>query len=109
MLERKLKPGDPVVYLKTKRSPRPGPRASHITPQQHGEGYTYQVEKFWRVREVLEGGKVLVYTRSGKQHVFDIADRNLHRANPIKYLLWRNKFPPREPGEGTVDSAASKR
>lgn len=89
-----FKPGDPVVYRKTKHSLRPGPRASEIWPQPHGEGYTYQVEKFWRVREVRDDGKVIVYTRGGKQHAFDPADFNLHKPGWLKYLIWRHKFPP---------------
>lgn len=85
--------GDPVVYRKTKRSVHPGPRASHVMPETHGEGYTYLVEKFWRVRAVQDDGNVVVCTRSGKQHVVSAADHNLRKPGLIKYFLWRHKFP----------------
>ncbi len=92
MSTRKFKPGDWVIYRKTKHSEHPGPRAENISPAPHGEGYSYTVDKFWIVREVRQDGSLLVLTRRGKQHVVKADDPCLRRANLLQRLIYRSRF-----------------
>src|SRR5271156_5579264 len=55
--------GDRIVYRKTKFSPLPGARAHHITASDKGENYTYLVDKYWVVADVLDDGRLLAKTR----------------------------------------------
>ena len=48
-----FKVGDCVVYRKTKHSTHPGPRARSINPNPNGDEYTYLVDKYWVVEDVL--------------------------------------------------------
>jgi hypothetical protein len=93
MIRREYKPGEPVVYRVTKCTPHPGPRAEDIHPAPRGENYTYQVDKFWVVEEVLPGGKLRLRTRQGKEHEIDAHDPRLHHATWWERLLYRQRFP----------------
>ncbi|NQU43478.1 hypothetical protein HQ520_09340 [bacterium] len=93
MQTRKLEAGNPVLYQITKTSEHPGPRAQGVDPAPHGDTYTYQVEKYWRVKKVLEDGRLVLVTRRGKEHVCDPADPQLHPARLLKRVLYRNRFP----------------
>jgi hypothetical protein len=84
--------GDWVVYRKTKASVSPGPRAQNVTPAEHGDQYTYTVDKFWIVDDVLEDGSLRLITRRGKTHVVQPSDRNLHRASWWERLCFRKRF-----------------
>ena len=88
----KFEPGDWVVYRKTKHSEQPGPRASNVAPARHGEGYTYTIDKYWVVRDVLPDGQLLIRTRRGKEHVVSPNDPVLRRANLLQRLLHRARF-----------------
>jgi hypothetical protein len=92
-MNHQFKVGDPVIYQRTKRSTHPGPRAEKIYADPHGETYTYIVDKFWRVKQVMDGGKLLLYTRRGKEHICHSTDRNLKRAGWITRLVRHNRFP----------------
>lgn len=85
-------PGDWVVYRKTKRSIRPGPRARHITPARCGEEYVYEVKKFYVVERV-EPGHVIVRTRKGRRHRIAIRDPGLRRAHWWERFWFRHRFP----------------
>ncbi|MCA9268725.1 MAG: hypothetical protein KDA41_09655 [Planctomycetales bacterium] len=85
-------PGDWVVYRKTKYSTHPGPRAQNVNASQHGEKYSYTVDKFWIVSDVLEDGRVVLHTRRGKEHVVDADDPLLHRARWWERMLYRQRF-----------------
>ncbi len=85
-------PGDLVVYHKTKHSSHPGPRAVDVQPARHGETYSYIVDKFWIVREVLNDGTIIAETRRGKQHHIKPDDPSLKRASLLQRLLYRNRF-----------------
>lgn len=93
MGKRQIKAGDAVVYRKLKRTTHPGPRAQGIRAEPKGDYYTYFVDKFWVVREVLAGGKLLVETRRGKRHVIDPGDPNLRRPSILQKLLFSERFP----------------
>lgn len=95
----KYTPGTPVVYLKTKRSPNPGPRAAHVQPTPHGEEYVYVVDKFWVVTEVRDEGQLVLRTRRGKQHIVAADDPQLRPMRWWEKLLWQHKIPP----TGSID------
>lgn len=84
--------GDWVIYRKSKQSPVPGPRAQQITPNSHGDAYSYVVDKFWVVAEVLEGQLVRLRTRRGKKHVISTRDPNLRAPRFWERWLYRSRF-----------------
>jgi hypothetical protein len=94
----RFRPGDVVVYHKWKRSDHPGPRAHYIRPAEHGESYSYAVDKFWRVVAVLPDGALVLRTRRGKQHTLAASDPNVRPAHWWERLLFRHRFPPRGTG-----------
>ena len=88
----RFQPGDWVVFRKTKFGERPTDRAVEVTPCPNGDGYTYQVDKYWVVESMRPDGRVVVRTRRGKQHVIDAEDRRFRRANLIDRILRRSRF-----------------
>ena len=44
---------------------------------------TYHVDKFWRVKELRDDDKVILYTRTGKEHECDVTDPRLVRPGII--------------------------
>jgi hypothetical protein len=89
----KLDIGDVVVYRKQKVSAHPSPRAYDIQPAGHGDTYSYFVDKFWVVENVLRDGRILVTTRTRKRHYLKPNDPNLRKAGLIVRLRYRNRFP----------------
>lgn len=92
MLHAVYHPGDWVIYRKAKFSTHPGPRAQNVNPARSGEKYSYTVDKFWVVAQVLAGGELLVQTRRGKAHRVSAGDPDLHRARWWERLLYRRRF-----------------
>lgn len=92
MQAHRYSPGDWVIYRKQKYSASPGPRASNVASAPNGDTYSYIVEKFWVVREVLADGRLQLCTRRGKTHVVDPADSNLHLASFWKRWLYKDRF-----------------
>ncbi|HWE02983.1 MAG TPA: hypothetical protein VG326_11300 [Tepidisphaeraceae bacterium] len=84
--------GDRVIFRACKRSTHPGLRARHVRPEPLGEGYQYEVDKFWTVSEI-RGGQLVLLTRRGKIRVVDIADPSLHGATWLERMLYRDRFP----------------
>lgn len=84
--------GDWVVYRKTKFSPTPGPRAENITPSPAGEEYSYQVDKYWVVVELLPDGRLVLMTRRGKRHEVAPDDPNLRRSTLWERFWRRSRF-----------------
>ncbi len=84
--------GDWVVYRKSKMGTHPGPRALHVNPSSKGERYSYVVEKYWVVDEVLADGQLELITRRGKRHVIDAHDPNLRHAGWICRWMYRERF-----------------
>lgn len=99
--KRQYKSGDPVIYRVTKSSACPGPRAKDITPAEHGETYTYQVDKFWLIDQLLDGNRALIRTRRGKTRIVELSDVNLRPARWWELLLHRAQFPTPH-GDGEV-------
>jgi len=87
------KRGDWVVYRMQKYSGRPGPRATQVEPEPHGEKYVYHVEKFWTVADVLPDGQLVLVTRRGKRHVLRADDPQLRPARWWERLTYRSRFP----------------
>lgn len=85
--------GEPVIFMMSKNSPHPGPRARHLHPAPAGETYSYQVEKFWTVAEVRSDGHVMLVTRRGKQHDVEVADPRLRPARWWERWVYRERFP----------------
>ena len=85
--------GDYVVYCKHKASPHPGPRAHDVRPSDHGEDYSYLVNKYWIVTAVHPDEGIEVQTRTGKLHYLKPNDPNLRHANLLEEWFYRNRFP----------------
>lgn len=86
-------PGDWVIYRKTKFGLRPGPRAENVVPARSGEQYSYEVDKYWVVAQVLHNSRVVLMTRRGKMHEVSTSDPLLRRANLWERWLLRQRFP----------------
>lgn len=87
-----FRPGDAVVYTKTKHSTNPGPRAHDIDPASRGEYYTYAVDKYWVVENVDANG-IQVRTRRGKCHTIRPDDPRLRPAKWWERLFLKGRFP----------------
>lgn len=87
-------PNDWVVYTREKHSLSPGRRAKNILPSPHGEMYSYEVDKYWVVRQVAEG-LLILETRRGKQHALPVSDFRLRKANLWERLFFSHRFPSR--------------
>lgn len=85
--------GDRVVFTATKHSAHPGPRAEKVQPERHGEGYSYDVKKFWLVAEVRNDGTIAAITRRGKRRLVRGDDPRLRPARWWERLLYRSRFP----------------
>lgn len=88
----RFQPGDWVIFRKTKHSLLPGPRAEDVNPASHGDLYTYSVDKFWIVRDVMEDGSLILVTRRGKQHIIRPGTPCLRKANWWERLRFRSRF-----------------
>jgi hypothetical protein len=85
--------GEPVIFLVSKISQHPAPRAKHVFPAPAGETYSYQIEKFWTVAEVQSDGHLVLVTRRGKQHTVEISDPRLRPASWWERWVYRSRFP----------------
>lgn len=102
--QRELNPGDLVVYFTSKQSNKPSNRAVQVHPSRYGEGYGYQIKKYWIVQEVDSSGSVTVRTRRGKVRSVDSNDHCLRRANLFEKLFQRNRFPKTDTGVQAWDN-----
>src|SRR5262245_12899409 len=102
------KPGDRVVYTASKHSRQPGPRAEQVTPEGPGEGYFYDVRKYWLVRSVDAEVRVPVVTRRGKGRHMSASDERLRPARWWESFFLSSRFPPSGPLSGP-DLAAGER
>lgn len=85
--------GDPVVFRVTKQSTDPGPRAVDIHPAPSGETYSYQVDKFWTVKQIQSDGKLNLITRRGKERTVSQDDLRLRHARWWEKWIYRQRFP----------------
>jgi len=91
-MESDWSPGDWAVYRKSKVSKSPGPRATRVVPARKGDLYTYLVDKFWVVEELLPEDRVRLKTARGKTHVVSVDDPCLRRPSLVQRWLWRSRF-----------------
>ena len=85
--------GDPVIFRMSKHSTHPGPRARNVKPAEKGEEYSYQVDKFWTVAEVMGDGRLRLKTRRGKEHLVGVDDEQLRPARWWERWIYRDRFP----------------
>jgi hypothetical protein len=88
-----IAPGDLLIYRKPKVSSQPGPRARNIQRTENGDVYCYEVDKFWTVANVLDDGRLLAVTRTGKEVYLNLEDERLRKARLIERLRYRRRFP----------------
>jgi hypothetical protein len=89
---KQLNPGDWVIYRKQKHSAAPGPRAKVVGAAPQGETYVYFVDKFWVVKQTLDDNRVLLVTRTGKEHTVSLADPKLRLARWWERWFYRQRF-----------------
>lgn len=87
-----MKAGDFVVFSKCKTSSHPSPRAKAIHPAQHGETYSYIIDKFWKVVEVVDDETIEVETRRGKRHRLNKNTPLVRKAGLLFQLVYRHRF-----------------
>lgn len=87
------RPGDLVVFVVSKISREPGPRAHDIHPAPFGETYQYIVEKYWTVRSRAADGTLELVTRRGKIHYVRADDPRLRPARLWERWFHRERFP----------------
>jgi len=92
-LRGELEPGDFLIYRKPKVSSRLGPRAQHIHAAENGDDYHYEVDKFWTVSDVLNDGRLVAVTRTGKRVYLTPKDERLRKAGLMARILHRRRFP----------------
>jgi hypothetical protein len=88
-----LHPGDCLIYRKSKVSPRPGPRARNVQPSEKGDDYYYEVDKFWALSDVLDDGRLVAVTRTGKRVFLTPEDDRIRKAGPVARMVYRGRFP----------------
>lgn len=99
----RFKVNDWVVCTREKHSLSPGPRAKNISPSPHGEMYSYEVDKYWIVREITDDTLVLE-TRTGKKHELPKSDRRLRHPTWWERFFYADRFPSRNPTPPAGDS-----
>jgi hypothetical protein len=87
-----FKPGDWVIYRLQKTSSSPGRRAKKIMPAEHGDTYSYLVEKYWIVQEILPDAQLRLRTRRGKERVVPANDPRLRRARWWERVVYASRF-----------------
>src|SRR3954469_1531611 len=92
--------GDRVVFIAPKHSAHPGTRAEAVHPEQHGEGYWYDVKKYWLVVNVRSDGLLTIITRRGKERSISASDTRLRPARWWESLFFRDRFPRLTPMSG---------
>jgi len=107
--EAMYRPGDRVVYTATKHSAHPGPRAEAVQPEQHGEGYWYDVKKYWLVVHVQPDGFLTCITRRGKERAIAASDPRLRPARWWESFFFRDRFPRLStvPGDGSSQTSSA--
>lgn len=103
---KKLKPGDWVIYRKSKSSNTPGPRAKKVVAAKRGESYTYVVDKYWLVKSRPDESTLLLSTRTGKEHLVAASDPNLRPVRWWERWLLANRFPDDGQSVSDVSSAS---
>ena len=88
----KYKVGDFIVFKKWKASTNPSPRAKDTFPSPHGDYYTYRIDKYWKVVEIIDDHTVVIETRRGKKHLIQTDQEGLRRAGLWDKMLHGKRF-----------------
>ena len=88
----RLKVGDFIVFKKWKASTHPSPRAKETYPAQKGDMYSYQIDKIWKVVELIDDQTIEIETRRGKRHRVDKDPLYIRKAGLLDQLLYRDRF-----------------
>jgi hypothetical protein len=86
-----MKVGDKVIYRKHRCKDKLSKNAINIRPSLKGESYSYDVDKFCKVKKV-EDGIVTIVTRKGKEREIEVGSKDLRKANWLQRLIYRNRF-----------------
>lgn len=100
-----FKPGDWVIYRKSKSSKSPGPRAKGVVAAKRGETYSYVVDKYWVIRDRFDDRTFLLSTRTGKEHRVAASDPNLRPAKWWERWLLAGRFPSRDRSVSALGNA----
>lgn len=88
----RIKTGEFIVFSKCKTSSHPSPRAKAIHPAQHGESYSYIIDKLWKVVQVVDDETIEVETRRGKRHRLNKNTPLVRKAGLLHQLVYRHRF-----------------
>jgi len=105
-MDLRFKVNDWVVYTREKYSLSPGPRAKNISPAPRGELYSYEVDKYWIVRQVA-GEQLVLETRTGKRHQLSQNDRRLRHPTWWERFFYADRFPRRNRSQELNSSSGS--
>ncbi|MGL4555496.1 MAG: hypothetical protein ACRC33_30370 [Gemmataceae bacterium] len=92
-----LTPGAAIIYRRYRTATRLRRKAQDIFPSANGDSYTFAVDKYYRVEEVLPDGRVVVRTRRGKRRTLNPADPAMRRPSWWEWLWCWHRFPPAAP------------
>ena len=101
----RFKINDWVIFTREKHGLSPGRRAKNISPAPHGELYSYEVDKYWIVREVADAELVLE-TRTGKRHRIAANDPRLRSPNLFEKWWYSGRFPNKNTSQNQSNSAS---
>ena len=88
----RIKTGEFVIFSKPKMSTHPSPRAKEIYPAQHGDTYSYIIEKFWKVVRILDDNTIEIETRRGKRRRLNKDTPLLRKPGLLERFVFRNRF-----------------
>lgn len=88
----RFKINDWVIVTREKHGLSPGKRAKNISPAPYGELYSYEVDKYWIVRDV-DGPDLVLETRTGKRHRIAANDQCLRSPNLFEKWWYSGRFP----------------
>ncbi|MEE9233773.1 MAG: hypothetical protein V3U07_09955 [Nitrospirales bacterium] len=88
----KLKVGDFIIFRKWKSSTSPSPQAKNTYPSQSGEMYSYGIDKYWTVVEVVDDQTIEIETRRGKRHRIEKNPSIMRKAGFLDKLLHKDRF-----------------
>ena len=84
--------GDFVIFAKSKVSSHPSHRAKDIHPAQHGDTYSYVIDKFWKVVQVFDDDTIEIETRRGKRNRLSTNTPLLRKLYFWERLFFRNRL-----------------
>ncbi|MCA9473116.1 MAG: hypothetical protein MRJ96_11200 [Nitrospirales bacterium] len=87
-----IKAGDFVIFSKYKTSSHPSPHAKAVSPAQHGDTYSYVIDKFWKVVRVFDDDTIEVETRRGKRNRIDANTPLVRKIRPWERVIFRHRL-----------------